>query len=75
MTLSSSRHTEDSCADSSLGGGSPTYTITVGGVLQAGAPPDAIPTAIEDRLRCLPSLASVDRFHRGKYAKRVPPIA
>jgi hypothetical protein len=53
-TLSSSRHTKDSHADSPLGGGSPTYTISTRGVLGDGAPPDTIPTAVEDRPRHLP---------------------
>jgi hypothetical protein len=46
--LSSSRRTGDSHADSSLGGGSPAYTVATGGVLGVGAPLDAIPTAVED---------------------------
>jgi hypothetical protein len=54
MTLSSSRHTEDSRADSSLGGGSLAYTVAAGGVLGNGAPLDTIPTTVEDRLGCLP---------------------
>jgi hypothetical protein len=48
MMLSSSRRTGDSHADSSLGGGSPAYTVATGGVLGVGAPLDAIPTAVED---------------------------
>jgi hypothetical protein len=44
-TLPSSCCTGDSHADSSLGGGSPTYIVAAGGVPGAGAPPDAIPTA------------------------------
>jgi hypothetical protein len=51
MTLPSSHCVKDSRADSSLGGGSPAYTVTAGGV---EAPSDAIPTAIEDRPSCLP---------------------
>jgi hypothetical protein len=54
MMLSSSRRTEDSHADSSLGGGSPAYTIVTRGVHGDGAPPDAIPTTVEDRLSRLP---------------------
>jgi hypothetical protein len=48
-TLSSSHHTEDSHADSLLGGGSPAYTITAGGVLGAEVPLDAAPVVVEDR--------------------------
>jgi hypothetical protein len=54
MTLSSRRHTGDSRADSSLQGGSLAYTIAIEGVLGAGAPLDAIPTATEDHLSHLP---------------------
>jgi hypothetical protein len=53
-TLPSSRCTGDSCTDSSLGGGSPAYTATAGEALGAGTPPDAVPTAVEDRPRHLP---------------------
>jgi hypothetical protein len=35
--------------DSSLGGGAPAYTATAGGVLGAGALPDAVPTVVEGR--------------------------
>jgi hypothetical protein len=52
--LSSSRRTRDSRADLSLGGGSPTYTATVGDTPGAEAPPDAIPTTVEDRPSRLP---------------------
>jgi hypothetical protein len=31
-----------------LGGGAPAYTVTTVGVLGAGAPPDVVPTVIED---------------------------
>jgi hypothetical protein len=48
-TLQSSHHIGDTRADSSLGGGSPTYTITVRGVLGAGVPLDAAPIVVEDR--------------------------
>jgi hypothetical protein len=53
-TLPSCRCTEDSHADSSLGGGSPAYTVTTREVLGDGVPPDAIPTTVEDRLSRLP---------------------
>jgi hypothetical protein len=53
-TLPFSHRTGDSHADSSLGGGSPAYTITAGGVRGSRAPPDAIPTTIEDRPSRLP---------------------
>jgi hypothetical protein len=54
MTLPSSHCIEDSRADSSLGGGSPEYTVAAGGVLGDEAPLDAIPTAVVDRPSCLP---------------------
>jgi hypothetical protein len=54
MTLSSSLRTGDSRADSSLGGGSPAYTVAAKGVLGTGAPPDAAPTTVEDRPKRLP---------------------
>jgi hypothetical protein len=47
--LPSSHRTRDSHVDSSLGGGSPAYTITIGGVLGARVPLDAAPAVIEDR--------------------------
>jgi hypothetical protein len=50
--MSSSRHTEDSYVDSSLGGGSPTYTAAAREALGAEAPPDIVPTTIEDRSSC-----------------------
>jgi hypothetical protein len=37
-----------------LRGGAPAYIIAARGVLGAGAPPDAVPTVVEDRLSCLP---------------------
>jgi hypothetical protein len=52
--LLSGRRTEDSYADSSLGGGSLTYTIATGGVHGDGALPNAIPTTVEDHLSRLP---------------------
>jgi hypothetical protein len=52
--LPSRRHTGDSCADSSLGGGSPAYTAATGEALGAGVPSDTIPTAVEDRPSRLP---------------------
>jgi hypothetical protein len=45
-------------ADSSLGGGAPTYIAAAGGVLGAGALLDAVPTAIEGR----PSRFLIDGF-------------
>jgi hypothetical protein len=54
MTLLSGRRTEDSYANSSLGGGSLNYTIATEGVLGDGALPNAIPTAVEDHLSRLP---------------------
>jgi hypothetical protein len=48
MPLLLSHYTGASRSNPSLGGGAPTYTATAGGVLGAGAPSDAIPTAIED---------------------------
>jgi hypothetical protein len=48
MTLPSSRRTGDSRVDSSLGGGSPAYSITIRGVLGARVPLDAAPTVVED---------------------------
>jgi hypothetical protein len=52
--MPSSRRTGDSSVDLSLGGASPAYAVTIEGVLGARALPDAIPTAIEDRLSRLP---------------------
>jgi hypothetical protein len=54
MTLLSSYRTCASRVDSSLGGGSPAYTATFGGVLGAGKPPDAVSATVEDHLSCLP---------------------
>jgi hypothetical protein len=48
-TLPSSRRTRDSRANSSLGGGSPSYTTPAREAPRSGAPPDAVPTAVEDR--------------------------
>jgi hypothetical protein len=45
-------------ANLSLGGGAPAYTTAVGGVLGAGAPPDAIPTVVE----CRPSRSLITGF-------------
>jgi hypothetical protein len=47
--LPSSRHIGDSRADSSLGGGSPAYTVTIGRVLGAGVPLDAASAIVEDQ--------------------------
>jgi hypothetical protein len=83
MTLSSSRRAEDSCIDSSLGGGSPAYNITAGGVLGDGALPDAIPTAVEDRPSRLPiasflwsvftAVSSQNEFPLSSRSRRVKP--
>jgi hypothetical protein len=48
-TLPSSHRTGDSRVDSSLGGGSLTYTVTAEGVLGAGVLLDAAPAVVEDR--------------------------
>jgi hypothetical protein len=53
-TLSSSHRTKVSRTDSSLGGGSPTNIAAAGEALGVGAPLDAVPTAVEDRLSRLP---------------------
>jgi hypothetical protein len=60
MTTPSSHRTEDSRADSSLGGGSPAYTVTIRGVLGARVPLDVIPTVVEDWQRCA-VVASLER--------------
>jgi hypothetical protein len=52
--LSSSHRTGASHTDSSFGGGSPTYTTTVGGVLGAREPPDTVLATIEDSTSRLP---------------------
>jgi hypothetical protein len=52
--MSSSHRTRDSRTDSSLGGGSLAYTATAGEALGAGAPPDVVPTTVEDHSSRLP---------------------
>jgi hypothetical protein len=51
MPLSSCR-TRDSRTNSSLGGGSPSYITAAREALGAGAPPDVVPTTVEDHPTC-----------------------
>jgi hypothetical protein len=52
--LPSSRRIEDSHTNSSLGGGSPAYTVAAIGVHGDGVLSDTIPTVVEDRPSHLP---------------------